>query len=208
MRTGRFVMLAAAAMTSLSCGDAVRQGSGSSYLVINSLQGASGAEPQEFSTVLASDVQTLVERTINNQPVMVPTVFEDSGQVTFSVNLKDSGGASQTLGVQPGNFITVNRYRVVFRRSDGRNTPGVDVPHPFDGAFTITVGGGAASAGFSLVRLQAKLEPPLIALANSGGAIVISTIAEVTFYGRDQAGNDVSVMGRIGVNFADWGDPD
>ena len=42
----------------------------------------------------------------------------------------------------------------------------------------------------------------------SGGAQnVISTIAEVTFYGRDQAGNEVSVTGSISVNFSDFGDP-
>jgi hypothetical protein len=46
-----------------------------------------------------------------------------------------------------------------------------------------------------------------MALANGGGAIVISTIARVTFYGRDQAGREVSVTGQIGVNFSDWGDP-
>jgi hypothetical protein len=58
-----------------------------------------------------------------------------------------------------------------------------------------------------LVRAQAKLEAPLKALAGGGGSIIISTIAQVTFYGRDQAGNDVSVTGQISVNFADWGDP-
>jgi len=36
---------------------------------------------------------------------------------------------------------------------------------------------------------------------------VISTIAHVTFYGKDQNGNEVSVTGSISVNFADWGDP-
>jgi hypothetical protein len=40
-----------------------------------------------------------------------------------------------------------------------------------------------------------------------GGAFAISTIADVTFYGTDQTGNDVSVTGSISVNFADWGDP-
>jgi hypothetical protein len=29
----------------------------------------------------------------------------------------------------------------------------------------------------------------------------------VTFFGRDQAGNEVVVVGTIGVNFADFGDP-
>jgi len=41
-----------------------------------------------------------------------------------------------------------------------------------------------------------------------GGALIISTIAEVTFYGHDQVGNQVSVTGTISVNFADWADPD
>ena len=44
-------------------------------------------------------------------------------------------------------------------------------------------------------------------MAGGGGAIAIMTIADVTFYGRDQAGNDVSVTGSITVNFADWADP-
>jgi hypothetical protein len=37
--------------------------------------------------------------------------------------------------------------------------------------------------------------------------IVISTIAEITFYGHDQTGRDVSVTGRINVNFANFADP-
>jgi hypothetical protein len=42
-----------------------------------------------------------------------------------------------------------------------------------------------------------------------GGAVrTISTIADITFYGRDQVGNDVSITGSISVNFSDWGDPD
>ena len=35
---------------------------------------------------------------------------------------------------------------------------------------------------------------------------VISTIAEVTFYGHDQNGRAVSVTGRLDVDFSDWGD--
>ena len=60
---------------------------------------------------------------------------------------------------------------------------------------------------FALVRAQAKVEAPLKSLAGGGGAALISTIADVTFYGKDQTGNDVAVTGSISVNFADWGDP-
>jgi hypothetical protein len=51
----------------------------------------------------------------------------------------------------------------------------------------------------------AKLEAPLRALVAS--AVSISTVAEVTFYGRDQAGNDVSVTGFIEITFGNFGDP-
>jgi hypothetical protein len=102
--------------------------------------------------------------------------------------------------------VTLTRYRVRFLRSDGRNVPGVDVPHPFDGALTITVGAEGGTATFVVVRPQAKLEAPLVALREFGGALFISTLAEVVFYGADQAGRDVSVAGQISVNFADWTD--
>jgi hypothetical protein len=61
---------------------------------------------------------------------------------------------------------------------------------------------------FEVVRHQAKLEPPLKNLRGGGQSGAIGTIAEVTFYGKDQTGNDVSVSGSIAVTFADWADPD
>ncbi len=71
---------------------------------------------------------------------------------------------------------------------------------------TFTVTAGSAAAEFVLVRLSAKLEPPLINLRNGGGELTISTVAEVTFFGRDQTGTEVTADGRITVNFADWAD--
>jgi len=94
---------------------------------------------------------------------------------------------------------------VVYRRTDGHNTPGVDVPYPFDAAVTVTVGANGASSGFQLVRNAAKQEAPLRALATNPD--IISTIADVTFYGHDQAGNDVSATGSITVDFGNFGDP-
>jgi hypothetical protein len=111
------------------------------------------------------------------------------------------------LEPSPNNFITVNRYHVRYVRSDGRNTQGVDVPFEFDGASTVTVGSSGATLTLTLVRIQAKVEAPLSALTGNGGAQVISTIAEVTLYGTDQTGREVSVVATISVNFADWADP-
>jgi hypothetical protein len=98
---------------------------------------------------------------------------------------------------------------VSYRRSDGRNTQGVDIPFDFDGAVTFTVRPGEeARVPFSLVRAQAKLESPLMALRYGGNGLLISTIADVTFFGHDQTGRETSVTGKISVNFADWADPE
>jgi len=102
--------------------------------------------------------------------------------------------------------VTINRYRVTFRRSDGRNTPGVDVPFPFDSAVTFTIApGSSVTQPFELVRHVAKKEAPLGALAFS--PVIISTVADITFFGRDQAGNELSVTGSIGVQFGNFADP-
>jgi hypothetical protein len=201
--------LVGAALASASCGEVARTGQSPSFLIIASLEGASGAEPDTFGTVLSSDAQTLVEVSVGGQQLRVPTIFADSGRVVFRLGLKNPGLPTDSFGPSTLNAITVNRYRVTYRRADGRNTPGVDVPYAFDGAITVTVTGeGTTSAGFELVRIQAKQESPVINLVNNGGAQVISTIAEVVFWGRDQAGNEVMAVGSISVNFADWGDPD
>lgn len=195
------LILCVLAVTAASCGDLTRQGTASSYLIIDRLEAASGAEPGEFGGSLASDVIT-----VTDQDTGATTIFQDLGSVTFSLGLKDPGGSGGANEPTPNNFITINRYRVRYIRADGRNTPGVDVPYGFDGAMTLTVAGGGVSGSFSLVRAQAKAEAPLAALGNN--FLIISTIAEVTFYGRDQTGREVEITGRIGVDFGNWGDPD
>ena len=200
-------LLAGALVGAAACGDAVRQSRASSYLIVEDLAGASGASPSKFSNTLQSDVVTNVETTVGGASVMVPTVYEDVGQVALKIAMKDPGTTDSPTTPSPTNQITVTRYRVVFTRADGRNTAGVDVPYPFDGAATGTVTAAGTSLSFVLVRAQAKLEAPLKGLAGGGGGVVISTIAQITLYGRDQAGNDVSVTGTMSVNFADWADP-
>jgi hypothetical protein len=193
----RLGAVAALLLASVSCGDMALEGQSSSFLIITTLEGASGAEPETYGGTISSDVITVVDD--------VPTIFNDLGRVQFRLALKDSGPAASPTTPTPNNFITVDRYRVSYIRTDGRNTPGVDVPYPFDSAFTLTVG-GEATGTFTLVRNQAKQEAPLVSLSSNG--ILISTIAEITFYGHDQTGRTVSVTGRIGINFGNFGDPD
>jgi hypothetical protein len=191
------------------CGDTVRTGRSPVFLVINKVEAASGAEPEQFFSQLASDVETYVERQIDGEQMRIPTIFADPGQAEFSLSLKDVGQPGNPASPTTNNAVTITRYRVAYRRTDGRNTPGVDVPYAFEGAGTVTVNPGAlATLGFELVRIQAKEEPPLRGMRGGGAAIAISTIADVTFYGRDQVGNEVSATGSIAVTFADWGDPE
>jgi hypothetical protein len=191
-----FALLAIAVVFSTSCGDVVRQGTGGSFLIVSSMEAAPGSEPTEFGNTLLSDVITVVDD--------VPTFFNDVGRVTFRLGLKDPGAPTSPTTPGQNDAITINRYHVRFFRADGRNVPGVDVPYEFDGAFTLTVSGGDASAGFTLVRNIAKMEAPLAALRFNG--VVLSTIAEVTFYGADQTGHEVSATARITIDFANFGD--
>jgi hypothetical protein len=195
-----------AVVTSAGCGDMATDSRSPVQLTLAGLSGAAGATPDELGATLLSDVLTNVQRTINGQQVEVPTVFNDVGEASFFLVLKDPGSnPANPASPTPLNSVTINRYRVGYRRTDGRNTPGVDVPYPFDAAVTVTVGAEGATAGFQLVRISAKQEAPLRALVNNPD--IISTIADVTFYGRDQAGNDVSVTGSITVDFGNFGDP-
>ena len=182
---------------SLSCGDVVRQSRSSVYLTLDSLTAPAGGN------VMLSDVEKLIRTPLPcSDASPCPTIFNDVGTATFRIVPKDVTGLPAPTS---NNEVTINRYHVTFRRSDGRNTQGVDVPFAFDGAVTGLVGVGAASSiGFELVKHVAKEESPLVQLVTS--RTVITTFAEVTFYGKDRVGNDISVTGTIQVNFGNFAD--
>jgi hypothetical protein len=184
------------AAATASCGDVVRSSRAPVMLVVNSLTG--GTDKTSF---VLSDV--IVNR-ISPDPCKAaspcPTVFNDPGAATLAVIMKDV-----TVAPTTNNSVTVTRYHVNYSRADGRNTPGVDVPFPIDGAATTTIPAeSSGSVGFELVRHTAKEESPLVELIQSGRHI--STTATVTFYGTDQVGNDVSATGSIQIDFGDFGD--
>ena len=185
-----------------------RTGSSAAYVVIDSLLGASGARPEQFGVAAALRRRHRGATTVNGSPVSAPTYYNDLAQVSMRAALKNPGTTLNPTTPSSNTAITFNRYHVDFRRTDGRNTQGVDVPYSFDGAATFTVpAGGQAQFAVEIVRNQAKLESPLVNLRQGGGGIIISTIAEVTFYGRDQVGNEVVAAGQMTVNFGDFADP-
>lgn len=135
-------------------------------------------------------------------------VIQDTAQATLRIVAKDPGMGESPAAPSAALFATIDRYRVRYVRSDGRNVPGIDVPHPWDGALTLATSFDGRTSEFVLVRASAKLEPPLIALRQGGGEVVINTLAYVTFYGRDQSGARIEAAGAITIGFADWSDTD
>jgi hypothetical protein len=186
-RAAGVLALAAGVIGSSSCGDLNTAGKSPTFLIVMSMQGNAGSSGTS-GTPLLSDVSP---------------VINDTGTASIAAELKNPF----IVGASAVNSVTLTRYRVIYRRADGRNTPGVDVPHSFDGALSVTIPVGATQAVvFDLVRHQQKEEPPLRNLRLQGGLGIIITIAEVTFYGRDQAGNEVSITGSLDVHFGDFAD--
>lgn len=201
------VALLGVAASAVSCGDIVRDGKSPMFLVIDTLQGSrGGGTTTSFGVPLISDVVT-AKTSPAPCSVTAPcvSVFNDNGQVVLRLVPKDIGTPTAAPAPSTNNEVTISRYHVNYRRTDGRNTPGVDVPYPWDGAVTGTVQiGGSLTLVFELVRHDAKLEAPLADLANN--ITIINTIGEVTFYGTDRVGNAIAATGTIQIDFANFGD--
>ena len=202
IRRGALPAVCLLALAAAGCGDLVRQGHGPGMATVTLLEGSSGATPGEWVGTLSSDVVTYVSRTINGTEVRVPTIFADAGRAIVTVEMKDPNTSPTSI-----NTATFSRYRVTYQRADGRNTPAVDVPAPFDSAVTFSASPGTpGTVAFDLVRNVAKGESPLVGLVSNQDLITV--IATVTFYGQDHAGNDVSASGNIGITFGNFGDPE
>jgi hypothetical protein len=202
----RTLIAVAVAAATTSCGNVVRSGRSPVFLVIDSLAAAKGNDDQKFVSFLMSDVITIVTTPApcsDTNPC--PTVFNDVGQAVLRLSPKDIGPAGTTTAPSTNNEVTITRVHIKYRRADGRNVQGVDIPYEFDSAATATVAAtGTTSMGFQLVRHTAKEESPLVQLKTNG--VIITTIAEITLYGRDQVGNDVSATGSMEIDFGNFGD--
>ena len=188
--TAKFVkLLLVVALVALSsaCGEFTREGRSPVVLVVDRLS------VDDDAGTLLSDVVT------------EGSIINDMAEAELRIVLKDPGAPGVSSSPSALNAVTVTRYHVEYRRTDGRNVQGTDVPYAFDSGTTVTIADSEA-ATFQIVRHTAKAEAPLKALATNGE--IISTIAYVTFYGHDQAGNDVSASASIGIDFGNFADPD
>ena len=159
-----------------------------------------------------------------NSDVGFPVVNDD---IIVDVNIlrKNNNPGLNTSAVE---HAYLESYEVRYFRTDGRSQEGVDVPFRITGPLgnmrfhTPPPGGETELAvGITLVRHQAKLEPPLRNLQldpdgsfnNEGqgtsgatfpGAVVLTTVAEVTIYGRTLQGHAMQAKGRVNITFADF----
>jgi hypothetical protein len=198
----RILTVVALATSATSCGSAVNAGSGPVFLSIDRIGGIAGsATPvgnSQGSSLLISDVLTLVSQGGTcSKTAPCPTVFGDSGVATLRLVPKNVA-----LTPSSNNDVTLTRVHVAYRRTDGPSVPGVDVPFPFDTIVSATVTAGeGAQVAFELVRVQAKLQSPLVQLVSSG---VLAAVCDVTFYGQDRTGNNITVTGSIQAEFSNW----
>jgi hypothetical protein len=111
--------------------------------------------------------------------------------------------------LNPGQFndIMLDRYIVSYSRIDGKNRQGVDIPYSFEGALTKLLKiGKSTSISFVVVREVAKLESPLIDLAQNRAEGVIEATAKIEFYGHDLVENKVKATGYLTIFFANYAD--
>ncbi|MFQ6082575.1 MAG: hypothetical protein ACE5WD_04350 [Candidatus Aminicenantia bacterium] len=174
-----------------ACNKLENETQSNSLLIIKSLKGYNWEE--EEADVLFSDVIVETETSIYVQPDL------GVGELTAKL-LNPSPDIQSSIY----NDIMLERYVVHFVRSDGKNTPGEDVPYPIEGSLSVLVEiGGTTTVSFVVVTINAKIEPPLVNLVE-GGEPGIKTTAVIDFYGRDLANHKVKATGYLPVFFNNY----
>lgn len=199
------LLILAVMLVSYACTRVEDNSRSGSLLTVESVVGLGDPDHAESNPML-SDTCDLV--TVNDQSFC--TVVNDDAGITFSNNFLQIGPGSGA-GSPSGTFlndIIVNQYRVDYFRPNGRNTPGVDVPYGIDGTMNVRVPvNGTATGTITIVRHEAKLEPPLAELTDGIGEGVMTAQAQIKFYGQDLAGHTVSATGFLEIHFANFGEP-
>ena len=165
-----------------------------SFLVINSLTG-NDLEGNEGSTTVFSDVD------------VAGSIFNDNGVAAVTALIYDP---LTTADLSYFQNVVVDQIDVEFRRTDGRNVEGVDVPYRFTQPMNWLVAVDATEEiPFVVIRHVAKLEAPLLALREAPSqGFVLQLVAKVTVYGKDLGGHRLApVSGYLSVWCSNFADP-
>ena len=155
-------------------------------------------------------------------PFLSDVSFPVENEVTVNIWRKNN---NPVMGTSPVEHVYLKRYEVRYFRTDGRDVEGVDVPFRVTGPLgnlrfhTASPGGEGEveqTINITLVRHQAKIEPPLANLRGGTvtdtsafqlpNAFVLTLIAEVTIYGETVQGKGLKATGNVQVTFADFPD--
>lgn len=194
-RQTRVLALAALTLVLAACNPLENDTLSMSQLIVESLTGSDLAGKEAnyvMSDVLFQDPDT-----------GDTSIIADIAKATLAARMLDPNpitGPSSYADVQ------LTRYTVTFYRADGKNMPGVDVPHPFEGSVTALIKIGIPNqVNFVIVRETAKQEAPLVSMLQLGTrAEAFTATARVDFYGHDLTGNAVKATGYISVTFANY----
>jgi hypothetical protein len=189
----KILALLIAVLALASCNAVENDSTSASMLQIKSLTG-NDLQGKEGSTTVFSDVVTTSGSIINDNGVAE----------MIAVTLDPLYSANNTI--TPYMDVLVDQIDVEFRRTDGRNVEGVDVPYSFNQPMSMLVSFDAAvKIPFILIRHEAKREAPLLRLRENFE--VLQLVAVVTIHGKDLGGHRVApVTGYVSVwcaNFAD-----
>jgi hypothetical protein len=190
----KVLVLIIAALAMASCNASENESTSGSMLQIVSLTGKD-LLGVEGSTTVFSDVET------NG------SIINDNGVVEIYALPIDPFLAQNQI--TPYMDVLIDQIDVEFKRTDGRNTEGVDVPYRFSQPVSMMAQINLLTKiPFVLIRHVAKMEAPLLALREvPSEVVVLQLIAMVTIHGKDLGGHRVApVTGYISVwcaNFAD-----
>ncbi len=188
--------LAALALLAWACNPVEDDSKSPTMIVIEAVRGTDSAG--KTADYLQSDVVKVDATTL------AQTIFADVALATLRAATLDP---KPVAGVSQWSDITLTRYVVSYSRTDGKNSPGVDVPYPFEGSMSILLRTSVSTdVGFIVVREVAKTEPPLVNLAANRAEGVIQCRAQIDFYGQDMTGKKVKATGYLTVFFANYAD--
>lgn len=143
-------------------------------------------------------------------------ILDDTATFSFAAVLKAPVTTDPSITTPDLQNIALERYEVTFTRTDG----GTAVPPGFtrgiSGLVRLTEPGTAEAALTTLSSLVVvpstiKAQPPISFLISPGteqgtNFANIQVNARIQFWGRTLAGDEVTVVGNIGINFANYGD--
>jgi hypothetical protein len=201
---GGFVVMAMVVALA-GCSTDISDSTAPVYLRVMSVEGAPGGDATAtYSPWLHSDV--LWEDPTGQKG---SSIFPDMAKLTVAAIPKNPDyllWAGQLRTTSLMQDVRLERYEVVYTRTDGRNVAGVDVPQAISGPMaTVVPFDGTAEAVIEVVRHAAKEEPPLRNLRFGGGEEIFTCIATITVHGRTGAGEVVVGEGMLQITFTNFG---